>query len=75
MLEDSYSNKDTIHMKMYITMAPLYRSPWSNKLFFFTPVYYNYNYCKYLMQDCKTFHYSLKRITIHTIQDNITILF
>ena len=56
-------------------MAPLYRSPWSNKLFFFTPVYYNYNYYKYLMQDCKTFHYSLKRITIHTIQDNITILF
>ena len=24
MLEDSYSGKDTIYMKMYITMEPLY---------------------------------------------------
>ena len=33
MLEDSYSNKDTIHMKMHITMEPLQQSPRSNKLF------------------------------------------
>ena len=24
MLEDSYSNKDTIYMKMYMTVEPLY---------------------------------------------------
>ena len=35
MLEDSYSNKDTIYVKMYITVEPLKRSPRSNELFFF----------------------------------------
>ena len=37
MLEDSYSNKDTIYMNvMYITMEPLYNEgPPSNELFFF----------------------------------------
>ena len=41
MLEVSYS-EDTIYMKMYITMEPLWQSPRSNKLFLFTPVIVEY---------------------------------
>ena len=39
MLEDSYSNKDTIYMKMYITVEPLYKEVLGlTNYFFFTPV-------------------------------------
>ena len=41
MLEDSYYNKDTICMKMSITVEPQLLSPRSNQLFFSTPVIVN----------------------------------
>ena len=60
MLEDSYSNKDTIYMKMYITVEPLYNEVLGLTNYFF----YSSNSKIYLRQYEKEPRYKFKKTSL-----------